>query len=149
MDGTFRRLDLKLDARLLLCNLDDKMNLPSGHSINTYSTLLSQMTRFVHVFHIFTFTTLMLNWKSVNIIECLEFRRLLLHLRTDLTDAMIPHRTKLHELIIQAWGVHFKVLRADLAVRLPHLVRPFFLFFLLSNPGCCGAGLFYDGYVVR
>jgi len=122
MDGTFRRLDLKLDARLLLCNSDDKMNLPSGHSINTYSTLLSQMTRFVHVFCIFTFTTLMLNWKSVNIIEHLEFRRLLLHLRTDLMDAMIPHCTKLHKLIIQAWGAHFKVLHADLAVRLPHLV---------------------------
>jgi len=149
MDGTFRRLDLKLDARLLLRNSDDEMNLLSGHSINTYSTLLSRMTRFVHIFRIFTFTTLMLNWKSVNVIEHLEFRRLLLHLQTDLTDAMIPHRTKLHELIIQAWGVHFKVLRADLAVHLPHLVQPFFLFFLLSNPGCCGAGLFYDGYVVR
>jgi len=74
MDGTFRRLDLKLDARLLLRNSDDKINLPSGHSINTYSTLLSQMTRFVHVFRIFTFTMLMLNWKSVNIIERLEFR---------------------------------------------------------------------------
>jgi len=122
MDGTFRRLDLKLDARLLLRNLDDEMNLPSGHSINTYSTLLSRMTRFIHVFHIFTFTTLMLNWKSVNVIERLEFRRLLLHLWTDLTDAMILHRTKLHKLIIQAWGAHFKVLCADLAVHLPHLV---------------------------
>ena len=90
----------------------------------------------------------MLNCQSVNVIERLEFRRLLLHLRTELTDAMIPRRTKLHELIIQAWGVHFKVLRADLAVRLPHLIRPFFLFSLLSNLGCCGAGLFYSGYVV-
>jgi len=114
MDGTSCRLDLKLDARLLLCNSDDKMNLLSSHSINTYLTLLSQMTRFIHVFCIFTFTTLMLNWKSVNIIECLEFRQLLLHLQTDLMDAMIPHRTKLHKLIIQAWGAHFKVLHADL-----------------------------------
>ena len=127
MDGRFRRLDLKLDTRLLLCNSHNKMNLPSGHSINTYSTLLSQMTRFVHIFRLFTFTMLMLNHKSVNVIECFEFRKLLLHLRTDIMDAMIPHRTKLHELVIQAWGVHFKVLRAELAVHLPHLIQPFFL----------------------
>ena len=74
MDGTFHRLNLKLDVRLLLCNLDDKMNLPSGHSINTYLTLLLRMTRFIHIFRIFMFTRLILNWKSVNIIERLEFR---------------------------------------------------------------------------
>ena len=121
MDGRFHRLDLRLDVRLLLRNLRNEMNLPSGHSINIYLTLLLWMTRFVHIFHLFTFTMLMLN-----VIECFEFRKLLLHLWTDIMDAMILHHTKLHELIIQAWGAHFKVLHAKLAVRLPYLIQPFF-----------------------
>ena len=126
MDGRFHRLNLKLDARLLLHNLRNEINLLSSHSINTYLTLLSRMTRFVHIFHLFTFTMLILNYKSVNVIERFEFRKLLLHLQTNITDAMILHRTKLHELVIQAWGAHFKVLCAELAVRLPHLIQPFF-----------------------
>ena len=134
MDGRFRSLDLKLEARLLLRESGDQMNLPSGHSTDTYLTLSSRMTRFVHIFRLFTFTTLMLNCKSVNVIECPEFRRLLLHLRTDITDTMIPHRSKLHELIIQAWGEHFQVLRRNLAVRLPHLVRPSYFFSFKSRP---------------
>ena len=62
---------------------------------------------------------------------------------------MILHRTKLHKLVIQAWGAHFQVLHRNLAVCLPHLLQSFFILYFLSNPGCCGAGLFYDGYVVR
>jgi hypothetical protein len=54
--------------------------------------------------------------KSLNLVECPEFRRLLLLLRNDLEEAMIPRRTKLRELIIQAWGQYFQVLRRDLAV---------------------------------
>jgi len=150
MDGTFHcMLDLKLKARLLLRESGDQMNLPSGHSSDTYLTLSLPMTRFVLVFRLFMFTMLMLNCKSLNIIECPEFRRLLLHLQTDITDTMIPHRTKLHKLVIQAWGAHFQVLCRNLAVHLPHLLRSFFILYFLSNPGRCGVGLFYDGYVVR
>ena len=58
--------------------------------------------------------------KSFNVVECPEFRALLLLLRNDLN---IPHRTKLHELLLQAWRAHFEVLRRDLQVRVPHLLR--------------------------
>lgn len=54
--------------------------------------------------------------KSLNLVECREFRLLLLLLRNDLKEAMLPHRTKLRELIIQAWKQYFQVLRRDLAV---------------------------------
>lgn len=54
--------------------------------------------------------------KSLNLMECREFRQLLLLLRNDLKEEMIPHRTKLRELIIQAWKQQFQVLRRDLAV---------------------------------
>jgi len=48
--------------------------------------------------------------------ECPEFRRLLLLLRPDLKDANIPHRSKLRELIINAWKREFENLKCDLAV---------------------------------
>jgi hypothetical protein len=57
--------------------------------------------------------------KSLNLVECREFRLLLLLLRNDLKEAMIPHRTKLRELIVQAWRQYFRVLRSDLAVYHP------------------------------
>ncbi len=57
--------------------------------------------------------------------ECHEFRQLLLLLRSDLKESMISHRTKLRELIIQAWREYFQALRAELAVCLPHPVKHF------------------------
>jgi hypothetical protein len=38
--------------------------------------------------------------QSLNIIECKEFRKLLLLLRQDLKDSDIPHRTKIRESVI-------------------------------------------------
>lgn len=49
--------------------------------------------------------------------ECPEFRQLLLLLREDLEEDLIPRRTKIHELIIKAWREYFEVLRSDVAVR--------------------------------
>jgi hypothetical protein len=54
--------------------------------------------------------------QAINIIECVEFRRLIRLLRKDLTDSDIPHRTKLRELIIVAWQEYFQVLKGDLAM---------------------------------
>lgn len=54
--------------------------------------------------------------QAMNVIECLEFRRLIRFLREDLTDSDILHRTKLRELIIVAWQEYFQVLKGDLAV---------------------------------
>jgi hypothetical protein len=53
--------------------------------------------------------------QSINVIECREFRDLLLLLRSDLKDKDIPHRTKLREAIIETWDCHFKALRLELA----------------------------------
>jgi hypothetical protein len=52
----------------------------------------------------------------INIIECQEFCSLLLLLQSDLQDSMIPHQTKLHQLILEAWSHSFKALKCDLAV---------------------------------
>jgi hypothetical protein len=53
--------------------------------------------------------------KSINVIECPEFRALLLLLRPELADKML-HRTKLRHLIILAWKEYFRALKADLEV---------------------------------
>ena len=55
--------------------------------------------------------------QSINVVECREFRDLLLLLCGDLKDSDIPHRTKLREAIIKAWRVYFESLKADLKVR--------------------------------
>jgi hypothetical protein len=52
----------------------------------------------------------------MNILECVEFRRLIRFLRKDVNESDIPHRTKLRELIIVAWHEYFQVLKSDLAV---------------------------------
>lgn len=53
--------------------------------------------------------------QAINIVECPEFRELLLLLRSDLKDSMIPHRTKVRGLVIETWGRYFQVLKDDLA----------------------------------
>ena len=53
--------------------------------------------------------------KSLNIVEGHEFRQFLSN-QPNVEDKMIPHRTKLHVLILQAWKKYFQVLRRDLAV---------------------------------
>ena len=80
-----------------------------------------------------TLTPLVLNPKSLNIVECPKFRKLLLFLRSDLRESFIPHRTKLRKLVIQAWRQHFQVLRCELAVRLPQLLSHLFTFFFRSR----------------
>jgi len=76
--------------------------------------------------------------------ECREFRVLLLLLRGELTDAMIPHRTKLRELIIEVWRWYFQVLKCNL------LVPPFSLSTLRgSGPLVGGKQVVYGGVLVR
>jgi hypothetical protein len=54
--------------------------------------------------------------QSLNVIECVEFRALLMLLWSDLKETAIPHRTKLRQLIVEAWKRYFHVLKGDLAV---------------------------------
>ncbi|KAI6021931.1 hypothetical protein EDC04DRAFT_2901106 [Pisolithus marmoratus] len=53
--------------------------------------------------------------QSINVIECPEFHHLILLLHQDLQDTDIPHHTKLHELILEAWRDYFRILKQDLA----------------------------------
>jgi hypothetical protein len=55
---------------------------------------------------------------SINVIKCLEFWNLLLLLQSNLQDVMIPHRTKVCQLILEAWSNSFKLLKVDLKVSL-------------------------------
>ena len=52
--------------------------------------------------------------KSINIIESPEFWAFCLLLRNSLRDEMIPHHTKMCELIIEAWHHHYHSLKATL-----------------------------------
>ncbi|KIK21006.1 hypothetical protein PISMIDRAFT_12527 [Pisolithus microcarpus 441] len=52
--------------------------------------------------------------QSINVIECPKFRHLILLLRQDLQETDIPCRTKLHELILEAWRDYFRILKQDL-----------------------------------
>ena len=54
--------------------------------------------------------------QAIHVMECLEFRQLLLLLRNNLKDSDIPHRTKTQELVLQAWRDYFVALKADLKV---------------------------------
>lgn len=46
-------------------------------------------------------------------------------LRSDLKEAMIPHRTKLRTLIVEAWKRYFHVLKRDLAVSVSAMLFTF------------------------
>ncbi|KAI0919445.1 hypothetical protein AcV7_006181 [Taiwanofungus camphoratus] len=52
--------------------------------------------------------------QSLNVVQCPEFRSLLLYLREDLQEKDIPRRTKVRELIIKAWKIGFDMLKDDL-----------------------------------
>jgi hypothetical protein len=56
--------------------------------------------------------------QAINVIECPEFRDLLLLLRSDLQDTMIPRRTKVRQMVLEAWNHSFVDLKRDLAVSL-------------------------------
>lgn len=64
--------------------------------------------------------------QSLNVVECPEFRSLLLLLRNDLKENMIPHRSKLRELIIDAWREYFQALKKDLAVSTNTLILTYY-----------------------
>ena len=98
--------------------------------------------------HSLCLCSLLSNYKSLNIVECQEFRRLLLLLQSDLDDTQIPHQTKLHKLLLQAWANHFQDLCHDLVACLALISFDTFSHSFI-NTGFCGAGLLYIGYVVR
>jgi hypothetical protein len=61
--------------------------------------------------------TWLINFQSINVIECPEFRDLLLLLREDFKDADITHRNKIRDLILHAWSIYFEGLKNELEVR--------------------------------
>lgn len=59
-----------------------------------------------------------LRFQAIRLVECPEFRDLLLLLRPELKAHEIPRRTKLHEEVMKNWGKWFTGLMQDLQVRL-------------------------------
>lgn len=55
-------------------------------------------------------------------IECPEFRNLLLFLREDLSDDDICGRDKLNKSIMEAWHSYYLILKDELEVRFFHLM---------------------------
>jgi hypothetical protein len=55
--------------------------------------------------------------QALNLVEGVEFRRLLLLLREGLREQDIPRRTKLRELVVRAWQDSFVTLKEDLKAR--------------------------------
>lgn len=53
----------------------------------------------------------------MNAIECPEFRDLILYLNSNLTDADIPHRTKITEYIFELFSEQYRTLVEELQVR--------------------------------
>jgi hypothetical protein len=88
--------------------------------------------------------------KSLNVIECREFRDLLLLLGNELKETMIPHRTKLRELIIVSWKRYFQTLRQDVVVL--SVYQMFCLSLIPLIPlclECCWPCVIHHGRVVR
>jgi hypothetical protein len=73
------------------------------------------------------FLHLLISSQSINVIECPEFRGLLLLLRPDLEERDIPHRTRLRQSIIEAWNVWFRTLQRDLSVCFVIITRKYHL----------------------
>lgn len=59
-------------------------------------------------------------FQSINVVECREFRDLLILLRNDLKEEDIPRRTKIREEIMKAWEKWFTALKKELQVRPCH-----------------------------
>ncbi|KAG9310336.1 hypothetical protein JVU11DRAFT_9466 [Chiua virens] len=64
--------------------------------------------------HEFLVKFIVVDDQSLNVIECPEFRHLILFLCQDLHDTDIPRHMKLHELILEAWQKYFKVIKREL-----------------------------------
>jgi hypothetical protein len=55
-------------------------------------------------------------FQAIYVVECPEFRQLLLFMREDLREEDIPHRDTLRRSIIEAWYTYYKCLKEELAV---------------------------------
>jgi hypothetical protein len=55
-------------------------------------------------------------WQSINVVECPEFRQLLLFLREDLREDDLPRGDKARTAVMKAWYIYYKVLKDELQV---------------------------------
>jgi hypothetical protein len=79
-----------------------------------------------------------LSFKSIRLVNCREFRELLLLLWINLK---IPHRTKLRDMVVEAWRRYFVDLWCDIEV------SHSFMFLLFSNLHCperCRPGIVHS-----
>ena len=76
---------------------------------------------FLSLYIYYAHVLLVSNPKALHVIECPEFCQLLVLLWGGI-ESLIPHQTKLHELVLQAWKRYFQTLCNDLNV---HLITSF------------------------
>lgn len=87
--------------------------------------------------------------QSINVVECKEFRRLLLFLREGLCDTDVPHRTSVRNKIIETFKQYLVSLKKELGVSTCVQLRSFLV--VPSNLcylGCTRTNIFHNGYVV-
>ncbi|KIM87796.1 hypothetical protein PILCRDRAFT_85650 [Piloderma croceum F 1598] len=89
---------------------------PQTRSVKSVTKLKKRKTFHQHIVNF-----IVVDDQSLNVIECPEFRALLLLLCSDLKETMVPHRTKLRELIIQAWRRYFQILKHNLVNAIGHV----------------------------
>lgn len=100
------------------------------------------MTKYVVPYCIEYFASLTSS-QSINVMECPEFRSLLLVLRPELADKDIPRRTKLRESVIKAWEAWFNILKEDLSVSLI-IVRTQIIHSNSEILACCRQNFFHS-----
>ena len=79
------------------------------------------------------YVILISSYKSINVVECPEFRQLLLFLREDLREEDIARRDKIRDAIMRAWYAYYKVLKDELQVS---SVQDFFIRIYSENYQC-------------
>ena len=72
-------------------------------------------SHFLSLYIYYAYVFLVPNPKALHVIECPEFHQLLVLLRGGI-ESLIPCRTKLHKLVLQAWKWYFQTLHNDLNV---------------------------------
>ncbi|KAF9502668.1 hypothetical protein BS47DRAFT_1403270 [Hydnum rufescens UP504] len=79
------------------------MNQPTSHSKFSREGVLKHLIQWIAA-----------DDQSLNVVECVEFRCLLLYFRETLEEDDIPGRMKIHESIIKTWREEFEILKKDM-----------------------------------
>lgn len=99
-----------------LDNLEFNKEVFHQHLLNFIIVDDQVCSHFLSLYIYYAYVFLVPNPKALHVIECPEFRQLLVLLQGGI-ESLIPRRTKLHKLVLQAWKQYFQTLHNDLNVR--------------------------------